>query len=94
MLNVNSKTNLMFRKYIEDSAFWYLELAEKGALRLKNCKFSEYLCTDRFLFHDKIFTSEENEETKSLFLISDFENRSNGSNGLLSKLNRQDKLFN
>ena len=40
------------------------------------------------------FTSEENEETKSLFLISDFENRSNGSNGLLSKLNRQDKLFN
>ena len=51
MLNVNSKTNLMIRKDIEDSAFWYLELAEKGALRLKNCKFSEYLCTDRFLFH-------------------------------------------
>jgi hypothetical protein len=71
MLSENSKQNLIVRKEIEDSAYWYLELADNNvALRLKNCKSNEYLCTDRYLFHDKIFTTEENEDVKSLFLIT------------------------
>jgi hypothetical protein len=94
MLSENSKQNLIVRKEIEHSAYWYLELADNNvALRLKNCKSNEYLCTDRYLFHDKIFTTEENEDVKSLFLITissvsahskqkDFSNKS--SNGFLN----------
>ena len=61
---------LIVNNIIDECAHWSLELAESG-FRLKNCKFSEYLCTDKDLLHEKIFTSKANNDLKSLFIIDD-----------------------